>query len=1132
MTPDRSTFADDLRRRAEALLAQTPEAFQPSDLKDVEALAHEVAVYQAELELQNEELRNAQVALQQSRDRYAALFEHAPVGYVVLDVAGIIRQTNTTWLIMIGQPEGDCRGKAFADLIIDEDKSIFLGRFRAFFRNPAQKQIVVRMKRVGADPFYARIEAVFDVTNLSGELLITVTDISDLEYGYQQIELQNQKLARANDRLDHINRVLLSLHELSPVIAAETNPTRLIENACGHLTHHVGYLQVWIALLGGDAARSLGLPEQVPVAATASSGFDDDFSTFCKRLAAGAFPTCMRKALSGEDTVLFYNPHLDCPECPLAGKYGDRAVFARRLAFSGNVYGFLAVSVPPQFAHDEEEQGLFNAVATDLAFALHRIAESRRIADQESRFRLYVDRAPLGIFVIDGQGGFYDANPAAERLTGCSLDQLKSMNILDFVEPEKRDKYGQNFQTFLEKGELFGEIPFCRADGTRRYCRLTATRISENHYLGIGEDITEAKERETRLQLLGHIIQSAPAAITIHDFEGRFLFSNRQNYLLHRYMSEEEFSGVNLHQLDAPSSEALIANRMEQIIRNGEARFEVEHHRKDGSIVYLDILAKLIEWEGKPAILSIGADITERKRAEQALREQEQRIQTIFRSVPVGVGSAINRVFQEVNPMLCEITGYASEELIGRCSRMVYPSDKEYEFVGRELYQQIEDRGVATLETKWKRKDGTFIDVLLKATATDLNDPSKGVTFSAMDITSRKRAEEEREKLREQLAVAQRMESIGRLAGGVAHDFNNMLHVIIGNTELALQTIDSHHPVFDELMEIQKAARRSANLTSQLLAFARKQTIIPKVLDLNSAVGGMIKMLKRLIGEDIDLVWEPGAHHATVFMDPGQVDQLLANLIVNARDAIGHRHGTITIATADVRFGEDYSDMDAESASGNWVMLSVRDDGCGMDQQVISHLFEPFFTTKPMGQGTGLGLATVYGIVKQNNGFINVHSEPGKGSTFTIYLPLFLADPETTTTVSQPTMELPGGPETILVVEDEPAILLLADRLLRHIGYTVLTAPSPTEALKLAEHYANKIDLVISDVIMPELNGPDLLKRIHGYCPGVPSLFISGYTDGEISHHGVLDEDVHFLPKPFSMEELATKVRAILDKKQ
>jgi CheY-like chemotaxis protein len=371
------------------------------------------------------------------------------------------------------------------------------------------------------------------------------------------------------------------------------------------------------------------------------------------------------------------------------------------------------------------------------------------------------------------------------------------------------------------------------------------------------------------------------------------------------------------------------------------------------------------------------------------------------------------------------------------------------------------------------------------------------------------------------------MEAVGRLAGGVAHDYNNMLSVIMGYTELVLERLDQQDPMHADLSEVLTAAKHSRDITRQLLAFARRQTISPKVFDLNESVDGMLKMLRRLIGEDIVLAWLPGTRLWPIEVDPSQIDQILANLCVNARDAIGGV-GRMTIETGMVSFNATDCIDRPEFIPGDYVMLMVSDNGHGMEKETLDQIFEPFFTTKELGKGTGLGLSTVYGIVKQNNGFINVYSEPERGTTFKIYLPRHVPKTGQLRTES-PAAPAVGGDETILLVEDEPTTRDIARLILEKWGYRVLAAATPGEAVRVAKAHAGKIHLLLTDVVMPEMNGRDLAETIVPFYPEIRILFMSGYTGNVVAHQGVLDAGVHFIQKPFSMRGLAAKVREALD---
>ena len=403
----------------------------------------------------------------------------------------------------------------------------------------------------------------------------------------------------------------------------------------------------------------------------------------------------------------------------------------------------------------------------------------------------------------------------------------------------------------------------------------------------------------------------------------------------------------------------------------------------------------------------------------------------------------------------------------------------------------------------------------------------EGLASHIGEFLMRQQAEAEHEKIQSQLNQAQKTEAIGRLAGGVAHDFNNMLQAILGYTDMALNETDPEIALYNDLTEIRKAANRSANLTRQLLAFARKQTMTPQVIDLNETVSGMLRMLRQLIGEDIELAWQPTAADTTVKMDPSQIDQILANLCVNARDAIAGV-GALTVETGTLTADAALcAASDTGLVPGEYVTLSVSDTGCGMDEETIKHIFEPFYTTKRVGKGTGLGLATVYGIVKQNNGNIKLTSVPEKGTTFRICLPRHLGEAAQLPLSGPPKAALRGH-DTVLLVEDEPAILKMGKRMLESLGYRVLTAGLPDEAVALVKKNAEEIGLLLTDVVMPQMNGLDLAAHLTQLHPELKCMFMSGYTADIITKQGLVEEGVHFIQKPFTVQDLAAKVQEAL----
>ena len=522
--------------------------------------------------------------------------------------------------------------------------------------------------------------------------------------------------------------------------------------------------------------------------------------------------------------------------------------------------------------------------------------------------------------------------------------------------------------------------------------------------------------------------------------------------------------------------------------------------------------------------------ITDSKRHEQLLRESEARFRSYFNMPLIGIAiTDVQKGWLDVNAHLCQMLGYTKEELAPLTwADLTHPDDLAAEVAKFESLMSNEIDQYE-MEKRFIHKDGTalYVDLAVSCVRKSDRQPDYNIAF-LQDISDRKRAIEEKEKLESQLHQAQKMESIWSLAGGVAHDFNNKLSVILGCTYMAFTEED---PVQRKnfLEEIRKAAEQSADLTRQLLAFARKQTIAPIVLNLNETVTGMLKMIKRLIGEDIQLIWQPMDTLWLLKFDPSQVDQILANLCVNARDSIA-KNGKITIETNNCTIDEDHATLHPETAPGDYVRLTVSDNGCGMNKETRDRIFEPFFTTKDTGKGTGLGLATVFGIVKQNNGFINVCSELGKGTSFIIYIPRYVGKSDSNQKTDM-AMPVPSGLETILLVEDELAFANITSMILRKQGYTVFSANTPQEAIRLAKELTGEIDLLITDVIMPGANGKDLSQELQSLFPHLKILFMSGYTADAISQHGVLDEGVNFIQKPFSLHDLATKVREVLDKK-
>ena len=506
------------------------------------------------------------------------------------------------------------------------------------------------------------------------------------------------------------------------------------------------------------------------------------------------------------------------------------------------------------------------------------------------------------------------------------------------------------------------------------------------------------------------------------------------------------------------------------------------------------------------------------------LQESEALFRSQFELGNIGIAiTTVEQRWRRVNRRLCEMLGYSEEELQRRTwAEMTYPEDLSPDLAqfNRLLAGEIDSY---EMEKRFFRKDGTILTTHLTTSCFRNQDGSVGFFIASfLDITERKQAEEEKAVLESQLRQAQKMESIGRLAGGVAHDFNNMLSVILGYAELTRDRLPEGHPLTEYVQEIRKAANHSKDTISQLLAFSRKQIVVPKSVELNELIMSMKTALARLIGEDIELHFRPREGLWKIKCDPSQLDQILVNFAVNARDAMP-KGGRLTIETANVACDDPSCREHLGITPGEYVLLLVSDNGIGMDQQTLSKIFEPFFTTKGVGQGTGLGLSTVYGIVKQNRGFIYVDSEPGRGSSFKVYFPRILQEDEPVETAEE--TALVSGSGTVLLVEDDPMVRKMTTAMLERIGYTVIASEGPREALLFCKQADTPIDLLISDVVMPGMNGRELRDQIQAIKPGVKVLFVSGYTSNVIAGHGVLEEGVHFAEKPFTLNDLARKVQ-------
>lgn len=848
---------------------------------------------------------------------------------------------------------------------------------------------------------------------------------------------------------------------------------------------------------------------------------------------------------------------------------------------------------------------------------LYRAERKEREGREEFRATLY----SIGDAVIttDGRGRIRRMNPVAERLTGWNEDEARGKpleEVFSIINEETRTVTESPVEVVLRTGQMVGlanHTILIARDGTERPIDDSGAPIRDDSgairgVVLVFRDISERKSREASLALFRHFAEASQDGFGMADLNGRLTYANPAHCRMLGAHESAEIIGAHVRDFCVEEDARELESRiLPAVLETGNQTAELRLLSADGTVTpTIQNIFTLRSPQGAPlCFANVITDISARKRAEEALRESEERVRKKLAAILLPEGdigalelediidlealqglmedfSAMENLviaiedchgkilfatgwqdictrFHRVHPETCrnclESDTVLSAGIEPGAFRMYKCRNNLWDLAtpiivgGRHvgnlfsgqflLEEETPDYGVFRDQARrYGFNEEEYLAALERVPRWSREKINRVMTFfsrfalmiSGMSYANIKLARmlAEREQMEAQFLQAQKMEAVGRLAGGVAHDFNNMLNVILGYAEMALLKLDPSSTIQGYLKEISKAGQRSADLTRQLLAFARKQTISPKVLNLNDTVAGMFNMLKRLIGEDIQLIWKPAQDLWPVHMDPAQIDQILANLVVNARDAISGI-GRIVIETGTAEF--DAADCVRHSglAPGPYVLLTVGDTGCGMDRETLDRLFEPFFTTKEVGKGTGLGLATVYGIVKQNGGFIAVESEPGAGSTFRIYLPRHQSDETGAEERRKAPSQGPTGTETVLLVEDEPSLLDLGTLLLEELGYTVLPASGPNQALRLADEYAGHIHLLLTDVIMPDMIGSDLCREIAVRRPNLKCLFMSGYTPEAVAHHGVLHEGIHFLQKPFTIQDLAVKLREALD---
>jgi PAS domain S-box-containing protein len=762
----------------------------------------------------------------------------------------------------------------------------------------------------------------------------------------------------------------------------------------------------------------------------------------------------------------------------------------------------------------------------------------RRLADEalkesEARFQSAFDHAPVGIALVAPDGRFVQINHSFGEIVGYTKEELMVSDVLSLTHKDDHVATLEHIRRLLD-----GEVKTCQLE--KRYLHklghevlaltnLSLMRDAENNPLYLIAQIQDITERKRAEEALGEsevryrlLFESNPLPMWVYDLETFGFLAVNEAAIQHYGYSLQEFQGMTV--MDIRPLEDIPA-LLENISRVGDKRDEAgvwTHRKKDGTLIDVAITSHPFAFAGRASELVLAHDVTEQKHAVEALQHEKEYTEHIIASAPtLIVGIAPDGVTTFINRAVTSVTGYEPEEIVGQnWWRINYPAT-EYVQVDRLLEEFEQGRAVANYEMSLTTKNGGKRTISWNsANRSNKQGEIVEVIGIGVDIT-------DRQQLEEQLRQSQKLEAVGQLAGGVAHDFNNLLTVITGYSDLTLRRLDNKSPFRSSLEEIKKAGERAASLTRQLLAFSRKQVLQPKVLKLNAIVADIDKMLRRLIGEDIDALTLLEPSLGQVKADPGQIEQVILNLAVNARDAMP-QGGKLTIETANVYLDDQYARGHTTIQPGRYVMLSVSDTGCGIDAETQARMFEPFFTTKEQGKGTGLGLSTVYGIVKQSGGHLWVYSEVGKGTTFKIYLPRVdevIESDEARDTLA----ELPQGRETVLLTEDEEQVRQMIRMILEMSGYCVLEASDGEEALAIYKQHEGEIDLVMTDVVMPQMSGRELAQSLEVLHPGIKVLYMSGYTDDAIVRHGLLDQEIAFLQKPFTPDVLIRKVREVLD---